>query len=218
MSNIIQFSMDQLHEAPTTEVTAFIVWYIWTWNFGFVCQAFLQYCSCGAVRLILTLVLPTSLSLALCLDFFFGHWLIKEPVGQNPYKLFLGVLRYAVRNKYPRQRSAFTYWEDQPYSRIDLAKDKYGGPFTTEQVEDVKIVLRMLVIITVACIGAGLFITMTIRYSTYPLSSFDKYINNTMLNCSTNTVVACINPILANNFYFRSLVILLFVPIHEFLI
>ena len=90
----------------------------------------------------------------------FNHWLIKEPVVQNPFRLFFGVLRYAVKNKYPHQRSAFTYWEDKPYSRIDLAKNKYGGPFTTEQVEDVKIVLRILALLIIVCLGGGLTQTL----------------------------------------------------------
>ena len=43
-------------------------------------------------------------------------------------------------------RSAFTYCEDKPYSTIDLGKRKYGGPFTTEQVEDVKTYFQFLAI------------------------------------------------------------------------
>ena len=38
----------------------------------------------------------------------------------------------------PVRRSAFTYYEDELPSRLDLGKEKYGGPFTTEQVENVK--------------------------------------------------------------------------------
>ena len=67
-----------------------------------------------------------------------NHWLIKEPITQNPFKLVYNVLKFAIKNKYPRQRSAFTYCEDIIPSRIDFGKHKYGGPFTTEQVEDVK--------------------------------------------------------------------------------
>ena len=78
--------------------------------------------------------------------------LIKEPVTQNPFKLIYKVLRYAVKTKHLRQRSAFTYWEDELPSRIDFGKNKYGGPFTTEQVEDVKTFLRLLVITAVASI------------------------------------------------------------------
>ena len=29
LSNIIQFGIDQLRDAPTTEITSFIVWYMW---------------------------------------------------------------------------------------------------------------------------------------------------------------------------------------------
>ena len=37
-----------------------------------------------------------------------------------------------------------TYCEDELPTRMDLGKEKYGGPFTTEQVEDVKAFLGIL--------------------------------------------------------------------------
>ena len=91
-------------------------------------------------------VLPLSCTLSILSDCCFSHWLVKEPVTNNPLKLIYQVLKYAVKNKYPRLRSAFTYWEDRPYSRIDLGKNKYGGPFTIEQVEDVKTFFRILAV------------------------------------------------------------------------
>ena len=91
-------------------------------------------------------VLPLSCTLSILSDCCFNHWLVKEPVTSNPLKLIYQVLKYAVTNKYPRLRSAFTYWEDKPYSRTDLGKNKYGGPFTIEQVEDVKTVFRILAV------------------------------------------------------------------------
>ena len=51
---------------------------------------------------------------------------------------------YARKHKYPENHSALTYWEEEAPSRLDLGKDKYGGPFTEEEVEDVKTVLNML--------------------------------------------------------------------------
>ena len=48
------------------------------------------------------------------------------------------VVGFARRHKVPIQRSAFTYWEDDIPTGLDLGKNKYGGPFTTEQVENVK--------------------------------------------------------------------------------
>ena len=63
---------------------------------------------------------------------------MKKPLLSNPIKHIAKVLNYARKHKYPERRSALTYWEDDYPSRIDLGKDKYGGPFTIEEVEDVK--------------------------------------------------------------------------------
>ena len=67
-------------------------------------------------------------------------------MSQNPLKTVLSVLKYAATHKHPVRRSAFTYSEDEIPSRINLGKSKYGGPFTTEQVEDVKTFFRLLII------------------------------------------------------------------------
>ena len=84
------------------------------------------------------LLITICLTLVVSTNYLFSNRLIKEPVTQNPFKLIYKVVRYAIKTKHPRQRSAFTYWEDDPPSRMDFGKIKYGGPFTTEQVEDVK--------------------------------------------------------------------------------
>ena len=42
------------------------------------------------------------------------------------------------------RRSAFTYCEDEIPTGLDLGKEKYGGPFSTEQVEDVKVFYGIL--------------------------------------------------------------------------
>ena len=71
-----------------------------------------------------------------------------------------GVIKYAIKNKQPRlsSRSAFTYCEDELPSRIDFGKSKYGGPFTIEQVEDVKTFLRLLVFVFIVSILVGIVI------------------------------------------------------------
>jgi hypothetical protein len=63
--------------------------------------------------------------------------------------LIYKVIKFAIVTKHPRCRSAFTYCEDELPSRIDFGKSKYGGPFTTEQVEDVKTFLRLLPLISI---------------------------------------------------------------------
>ena len=60
----------------------------------------------------------------------------------NPYKLVYRVLKFAWHHKIPVRRSAFTYYEDEWPSRLDLGKENYVGQFTLEQVEDVKLFLE----------------------------------------------------------------------------
>jgi peptide/histidine transporter 3/4 len=94
----------------------------------------------------------------------YNHWLIKEPVKENPFTLAYKVLKYAVKHKHPQCRSAFTYCEDELPSRIDFGKRKYGGPFTTEQVEDVKTFLRLIPMGVVGgALAGGLYTTNVFR-------------------------------------------------------
>ena len=66
-----------------------------------------------------------------------------------------------------------SYWEDDPPSRMDFGKIKYGGPFTTEQVEDVKTFIKILGLTLIASLlGSTVFnsdfytIYLTNNYST----------------------------------------------------
>ncbi len=64
-------------------------------------------------------------------------WLIIEPQSTQVFRNVYGVLKFAAKHKSPVNRSAFTYWEENIPSRLDLGKSRFGGPFITEQVEDV---------------------------------------------------------------------------------
>ncbi len=73
-------------------------------------------------------------------------WLIIEPNCPQSLKTIYQVLKFAWKHKAPLNRSAFTYWEEDIPSRLDLGKSRFGGPFTTEQVEDVKTFFKILII------------------------------------------------------------------------
>ena len=97
--------------------------------------------------LVWAFILTLCIGVVLISNFLFiPKWLIIEPKSPQSLKTIYRVLKFAAKHKAPLNRSAFTYWEEDIPSRIDLGKSKYGGPFTTEQVEDVKTVLRLLVI------------------------------------------------------------------------
>ena len=151
-SNVIQFGIDQLHDASTSEITSFIAWYVWTACLSGLVVQLSFVCMPKEYSVVRMLVMCIYVSIALSLMFIYNYVLIKEPVTLNPFKFVYKVLKYAIKNKHPRCRSAFTYCEDELPSRIDFGKSKYGGPFTTEQVEDVKTFLRILPIIAMASI------------------------------------------------------------------
>ena len=147
---VIQFGVDQLNDASTTEITSFVAWYTWTLISSYIIPSFINMLTCigsdSKYNLMGPLVIAMCLTVVVSTNYLikFSNQLIKEPVTQNPFKLVYKVVRYAIKTKHPRQRSAFTYWEDDPPSRMDFGKVKYGGPFTTEQVEDVKILIKTL--------------------------------------------------------------------------
>ena len=82
------------------------------------------------------------------------------------------------RTSIPRNRSALTYWEESAPSRLDLGKDKYGGPFTEEEVEDVKTVLRFCPLLV--CLFA-IVIPLTINHKIESLLVRCIYINSPMI-------------------------------------
>ena len=161
-ANAIQFGLDQLLEAPTPKLITFIHWYYWSQNVGhiavfYAAVGWLSIGNCTLKQSILRHdILENILVSVLMISFVFlalvnltlfcikkKHFYIQR-AGLNPFKNIYRVLKYAWKHKVPEHRSAFTYWEEDIPPRIDLGKDKYGGPFTTEEVEDTKTFLRIL--------------------------------------------------------------------------
>ena len=87
------------------------------------------------------LLLVVLLIVALCFAHHLRKLFVIDVKRINPYKL---VTKFAYQHRIPIHRSAFTYCEDELPSGLDLGKNKYGGPFTTEEVEDVKAFYRIL--------------------------------------------------------------------------
>lgn len=145
-ANVIQFGVDQLQFSPTTDLSSFVHWYYWTTAF----LAWLTSPSIPSYFGIQLLYVPLiQIFLILLTPFLlcFRSHLIIEPLGRsNPLRLIFRVLNYARKHDRPVYRSAFTYGELPP-SRLDLGKTRYGGPFTTEEVEDVKSFWQVLAIL-----------------------------------------------------------------------
>ena len=182
--NGIQFGMDQLHASPTQDSILYIHWYVWiyytcsliteipwnfmfydSWDFSNIKSNYLQISGlCLAVFVFMTIIL--LLIVSLCVVHYRKVWYLFEPAGVNPYTLVYKVVKFAYKHKVPLRRSAFTFCDEESQTRLDVGKLKYGGPFTTKQVEDVKAfwgILKVLISIGPA------FLLQTVMKSLLPL-------------------------------------------------
>ena len=168
-SNAIQFGMDQMLEASSEQLSSFIHWYYWSLHLG---QLIIFYILTTVIIYLQNCKVHLDRKTGLESDFVVG-WIFIFPsfiqalltiIGLfiitkskshlyidftriNPLKNIFKVLHFAWKHKYPVNRSAFTYWENDIPSRINLSKHKYGGPFTNEQVEDIKTLFQLLLLI-----------------------------------------------------------------------
>ena len=154
-ANYIQLGLQQLSEAPSEYLGLFVHWSMWVrYLISAIIGTLFVMCTCHQFRSTSLTVLYSSpvvyfvvLSALLVLSYWKRHWFFTEHGQANPYTTVIRVLNFARKHKYPLQRSAFTYCDDVRPSRIDFAKERFGGPFTTEQVEDVKTFLRIVIVL-----------------------------------------------------------------------
>ena len=166
-ANAIQFGMDQILESSSEQLSSFIYWHFWCVNIG----PLITYAIVGTVLYFLDCLFDADdivdtynhllgwilialscfqIVIAVCgifLIFMAKKYLRIEETYKNPLKIVIKVIFYSLKHKHPERQSAFTYWENDIPSRIDLGEEKYGGPFTYEQVEDVKTVFGLLLLI-----------------------------------------------------------------------
>ena len=175
----LQLGLDQMPDASSSNITSFIAWFVFSIYAGFWipyvsdlpirfdCSSQLSY---WVVQLY-SLLPPLCMSVVLILDLLLAKkWLIIEPKSPQTLKTIYCVLKFAAKHKAPLNRSALTYWEEDVPSRMDLGKSRYGGPFTTEQVEDVKTILRLLPLcLALWLLGCSLAISHPLIYANvYP--------------------------------------------------
>ena len=149
---ILCFVADQLIEqsCKSDHFSSFAWWFAWSTNLGtliteistcfFKDSKNYEICASSAHLASLIIIIMSAL--------FIRRWTTRYDFSENPLKLILNVLRFAVKNKHPLNRSALTYWEEAP-SRINFGKTKYGGPFLEKDVESVKTFFRLIPLIAV---------------------------------------------------------------------
>lgn len=154
-SSIIQFGLDQLVDKPSESQGVFVHWIIWAVRAGevlvkliFVLETCIDYKSLFPqvfVQLLpffLFLLLLLLLLIGCCTKHYFNH----DGVQYNPYKLIVKVLNFARKNRYPLTPVS-TFDQDIKPSRLSYAKERYGGPFKSSDVEDVRQFMSMFVLL-----------------------------------------------------------------------
>ena len=146
--NLIPFGVDQLTDASSGELSSYFHWYFWWLAAGYLVSAvtvpyIYRYYSLGPVFLLLAVCFAVEIMiLILHRD---NGFVILPHIG-NPLKLVYQVVKSALKARRPIFRSAFDVGRPPP-SRLELAMHMNGGPFTVEQVEDVKTFFQILLIL-----------------------------------------------------------------------
>ena len=151
-STIIPFGADQLEAASSSELSSYVYWYYLAIEIGaisnVIVDAIISYTLPKSVQIIQSLIAVGLISLALILHNFFKRWYFRNPIHKNCIRLVKNVTCYVAKVKchIPRYRRAFRYGEGK-ISRIELAKQKYDGIYTCDQVEDAKTFCRICLVL-----------------------------------------------------------------------
>ena len=147
-TNMLPFIIDQMIGASADDISAIVQWYYWSFSLGVSIPYFIPIIPIEQLQQNLSVISLTiiflCLSSVLITDCLCHKWLDIHYKSSSPFKTIFKVLNYARKTKYPEHRSAFTYIDEEEPSRLDYGKHKFGGPFTEEEVEDVKTIFRLL--------------------------------------------------------------------------
>ena len=154
----LQLGLDQMPDASADNITSFIAWFVISATVGLCVPSvlFSPIIICINISQVnltiytktMYLIAPVCTAVVCCTVFIFTpRCLVVEPKSPKALKTIYQVLKFTAKHKAPLNRSAFTYWEEDIPSRLDLGKSRYGGPFTTEQVEDVKTFFKILIML-----------------------------------------------------------------------
>eukprot|EP00731_Ephydatia_muelleri_P035265 Em0110g7a len=160
-ANALQFGADNLQDASSEELRSFVYWFVWVYALAqlpIVAVFQNQYIMIGSewrdieyafLAFATAVLLGGALLLLVChfTCFKLSAWFIREPPSRNPYITACRILLYTKKNSVPVNRSSLTYWEDDMPPRMDVAKTKYGGPFSDEEVEDVKTLIGVSMVL-----------------------------------------------------------------------
>ena len=154
-TNIVPLYVEQMLESPSSEVSAAISWHVFALILpALIVKSFVAVFTkrselfIGKLSTLLATlyILPCSYSVSSMSAY------NDYPLRINPCKLIFNMLKYSCR----KHRRVLLYSEDTPQG-LDKGKQRYGGPFREDEVEDVKSVKRIVPIIFISVLGHASF-------------------------------------------------------------
>lgn len=226
-ANVVQFGLDQLIDDSSRRLSLFLHLLVWVRQTGYglaIVPLTLLDCDkkTGLLRfqgsfqfmplaIFVLLTIPPLIFLIRMRNSFY-----RELGSINPYKMVVRIIGYTLKNRHPqRRRSAFFYYYGLNPGRLDFAKVHYGGPYDTEDVENVKTLLQMLVVIV--CVGPVFILKVATSYFMY------QHLVEHLVNTSLTMESSCYTfwPLMGSGNQMNLIAILLFpvyvVIIFEFL-
>ena len=206
---MLPFTLDQMIGASAEELSATVHWYFWGFNISLLTREILPYVltqlhyNTVTTSVVFLTLGSSSLSAVLVMDCLCHKWLDTDDKTGNPIKLIYEVLNYARKNKYPRLRSAFTYIDEEQPLRLDFGKRKFGGPFTEEEVEDVRTLFRLIPLLVFTIIGP--FLTL----------EFYDQLGLHAISVTTNQTLEFVSNLKSTTYYTASLFL---IPVYRFIL
>ena len=206
----VPYNVDQLMDSSSDEISALIVWHVF---YYFAAKIVLLYTqsSESTVAKVLAFIGTSGF---LIITILLSHCIFKSHLNRlhevsNPVRLIASVLMYAKKNKYPTNRSALTYWENDYPSRIDIGKERYGGPFTEEEVENVKTVGRLIPVLLLSMIvcqmgndNAHLY-QRSLNHKLVSLNLLEFMIAQDILACSIAAILILLHQFALYPFFYK---------------
>ena len=144
ITNIIQFGVAQLQFAPSGHFAAFARWSTCVFFATVALPQIIIFSVLATNDNLYKYSLPTMqgvivIFLSILTFITKRHFVFEFPSRIDAVKQIWQVLKHAWKHKHPtRTVSAFAYTHNNALTRMDICKERYGGPFTLDEVEDVK--------------------------------------------------------------------------------
>ena len=108
----ISFNIDQMIGATADELSNIIYWHCFGYPFALSLMTVLGCFITDELyqQSIAICVSGVAITIVMVTYYLLRHHLDTTPLLTNPVKLIVKVLNYTRKNKYPRHRSALTYW------------------------------------------------------------------------------------------------------------